>query len=114
MVMQVSKSKTAGLIVDYSKNAKNLKNALELFSNYAPEDIENALLDADSQIFVLKSIFERLHDVFRDIKDVNNTNAYIEFLKDHEKEREAFYDDVKQIYQAIFRFVIRCMIFMKK
>ena len=29
-------------------------------------------------------------------------NAYIEFLKDHEKEREAFYDDVKQIYQAIF------------
>ena len=89
-------SKTAGLIVDYSKNAKNLKNALELFSNYAPEDIENALLDADSQIFVLKSIFERLHDVFRDIKDVNNTNAYIEFLKDHEKEREAFYDDVNK------------------
>ena len=89
-------SKTAGLIVDYSKNAKNLKNALELFSNYAPEDIENALLDADSQIFVLKSIFERLHDVFRDIKDVNNTDAYIEFLKDHEKEREAFYDDVNK------------------
>ena len=89
-------SKTAGLIVDYSKNAKNLKNALELFSNYAPEDIENALLDADSQIFVLKSIFERLHDVFRNIKDVNNTNAYIEFLKEHEKEREAFYDDVNK------------------
>ena len=89
-------SKTAGLIVDYSKNEKNLKNALELFSNYAPEDIENALLDADSQIFVLKSIFERLHDVFRNIKDVNNTNAYIEFLKDHEKEREAFYDDVNK------------------
>lgn len=89
-------SKTAGLIVDYSKNAKNLKNALELFSNYAPEDIENALLDTDSQLFILKSIFERLHDVFRNIKDVNNTNAYIEFLKDHEKEREDFYDDVNK------------------
>lgn len=89
-------SKTAGLIVDYSKNAKNLKNALELFSNYAPEDIENALLDTDSQLFILKSIFERLHDVFRNIKDINNTNAYIEFLKDHEKEREDFYDDVNK------------------
>ena len=91
-------SKTAGLIVDYSKNAKNLKNALELFSNYAPEDIENALLDTESQIALLNSIYARLHDAFKDITDVNNTNAYVEFLADksHEKEKEAFYDDVNK------------------
>ncbi len=91
-------SKTAGLIVDYSKNAKNLKNALELFSNYAPEDIENALLDTESQIALLNSIYARLHDAFNDITDVNNTNAYVEFLADksHEKEKEAFYDDVNK------------------
>ena len=91
-------SKTAGLIVDYSKNAKNLKNALELFSNYAPEDIENALLDTESQIALLNSIYARLHDAFKDITDVSNTNAYVEFLADksHEKEKEAFYDDVNK------------------
>lgn len=89
-------SKTAGLIVDYSKNAKNLKNALELFSNYDPSDIENALLDTDSQVALLNDIFVRLHDVFRDVKDAGNTNAYIEFLKTHEKERETFYEDVNK------------------
>lgn len=91
-------SKTAGLIVDYSKNAKNLKNALELFSNYAPEDIENALLDTESQIALLNNIYARLHETFKDVADVNNTNAYVEFLADksHEKEKEAFYDDVNK------------------
>lgn len=89
-------SKTAGLIVDYSKNAKNLKNALELFSNYDPSDIENALLDTDSQVSLLNDIFARLHDIFRDVKDAGNTNAYIEFLKTHEKERETFYEDVNK------------------
>lgn len=89
-------SKTAGLIVDYSKNAKNLKNALELFSNYEPGDIENALLDTDSQVSLLNDIFTRLHDVFRDVKDAGNTNAYVEFLKTHEKERKAFYEDVNK------------------
>ncbi len=91
-------SKTAGLIVDYSKNAKNLKNALELFSNYAPEDIENALLDTESQITLLNNIYARLHNTFKDVTDSNNTNAYIEFLsnKSHEKEKEAFYDDVNK------------------
>jgi type I restriction enzyme R subunit len=89
-------SKTAGLIVDYSKNAKNLKNALELFSNYEPGDIENALLDTDSQVALLNDIFARLHDVFRDVEDRGNTNAYIEFLKAHEKERETFYEDVNK------------------
>lgn len=89
-------SKTVGLIVDYSKNAKNLRNALELFSNYDLEDIENALFDTDSQITLLNNIFARLHGVFRDIKDTDNTNAYIEFLKTHEKERETFYEDVNK------------------
>ena len=83
-------SKTAGLIVDYSKNAKNLKNALELFSNYAPEDIENALLDTESQIALLKNIYTRLHDVLKNVTDINNSNAYVEFLADkaHENRRQ--------------------------
>jgi len=101
-------SKTAGLIVDYSKNAKNLKNALELFSNYEPGDIENALLDTDSQVSLLNDIFARLHDVFRDVKDVENTNAYIEFLKTHEKEKKAFYEDVNKF---IKQFSVCCSLY---
>ena len=89
-------SKTAGLIVDYSKNAKNLKSALELFSHYDPQDIDRALLDTDSQINLLNSIYDRLHAAFKDIKDKQNTNDYVEYLKNHEKIREDFYNDVNK------------------
>lgn len=89
-------SKTMGVIVDYSKNAKNLKNALELFSHYDPKDIENALLDTDSQINLLKNIYKNLHAIFSSIKDVHNTNAYVEYLKAHENEREDFYENVNK------------------
>lgn len=86
--------KKAGLIVDYSKNAKNLKNALELFSNFDPKDIENALLDTDSQIELLKNIFDRLDSIFSGIADKNNTDAYVTLLKGDERTREAFYENV--------------------
>ncbi len=89
-------SKTAGLIVDYSKNAKNLKSALELFSHYDPQDIDRALLDTDSQINLLNSIYDRLHTTFKDIKDKQNTNDYVEYLKKNEKVREDFYGDVNK------------------
>ena len=89
-------SKTAGLIVDYSKNAKNLKSALELFSHYDPKDIDSVLLDTDSQINLLNSIYNRLHATFKDIKDKQNTNDYVEYLKKHEKVREDFYVDVNK------------------
>lgn len=89
-------SKTAGLIVDYSKNAKNLKSALELFSHYDSQDIDRALLDTDSQINLLNSIYDRLHATFKDIKDKQNTNDYVEYLKKNEKVREDFYGDVNK------------------
>lgn len=89
-------SKTAGLIVDYSKNAKNLKSALVLFSHYDPQDIDRALLDTDSQINLLNSIYDRLHATFKDIKDKQNTNDYVEYLKKNEKVREDFYGDVNK------------------
>ncbi len=89
-------SKTAGLVVDYSKNAKNLKSALELFSHYDPKDIERALLDTDSQIQLLNNIFDSLHDTFKNVKNKQDTNEYIDFLTTHEKERECFYENVNK------------------
>lgn len=86
--------KTAGLIVDYSKNAKNLKSALELFSNFDPADIENALMDTDSQIEALRKCFESLRGPFVGIADKNDVNAYVDRLKADEKAREKFKEDV--------------------
>jgi type I restriction enzyme R subunit len=68
------------------------------FEGTGAEDIENALLDTESQIALLKNIYTRLYDVLKNVTDINNSNAYVEFLADkaHEKEKEAFYDDVNK------------------
>ena len=95
-------AKTNGLIVDYSKNAKNLKNALELFSNYDPSDINRALLDTEEQIKVLESLYQKLHGTFADIKDVYNTDAYVQKLSDpnNEEIKKQFYADVNNFIKT--------------
>ena len=89
-------SKVAGLIVDYSKNAKNLKNALTLFSNYDPKDIDGALLNTDDQIQLLDNIYQKIHEQFKDIKDSSNTDAYIQSLIKDEEKKNKFYNNVNQ------------------
>ncbi len=93
-------TKTNGLIVDYSKNAQHIKDALELFSNYNPEDIQRALLNTDEQINVLESLYQKLHATFSDIKDVNNTDAYIQKLKQNELVRNEFYATVNNFIRT--------------
>lgn len=92
--------KTNGIIIDYSKNAKNLKDALQLFTNYDPEDIERALLDTDEQIKLLERLYQKLHSTFTGIKDASNTDAYIQLLKDNEAVKEEFYEDVNKFIRS--------------
>ena len=93
-------TKVCGLIVDYSKNAKNLKDALKLFSHYDPDDIERALLNTDEQIKCLENIYQKLHSTFNDIKDIHNTDAYIQALEENEEKREEFYEDVNKFIRT--------------
>ena len=95
-------AKTNGLIVDYSKNAKNLKNALELFSNYDPSDINRALLDTDEQIKMLESLYQKLYSAFADIKDIHNTDAYVQKLLDpsNEELKKEFYENVNNFIKT--------------
>ena len=44
------KPKTAGFIIDYSENAKNLRDAMELFGSFEEGDVENTLFDIDEKI----------------------------------------------------------------
>ena len=94
-------TKNNGLIIDYSKNAKNLKDALKLFSHYDPEDIERALLGTDEQIKILEDLYQKLHATFTGLKDIHNTDAYVQMLKDDELKKEAFYENVNKFIRAM-------------
>jgi type I restriction enzyme R subunit len=89
-------AKVNGFVIDYSKNAKNLRDAMELFSNYEPEDIERALLNTDEKIDGLERIYQELHGIFNSVRNKQDTEEYIRILEDDIETRENFYELVDE------------------
>lgn len=88
-----SNPKTAGYIIDYSENAKNLDSAMKLFGNYDEEDVKSALIDVGEKIQELEQSYDAVHEVFKDIENKKDDEAYLERLED-EQQRNLFYDSV--------------------
>lgn len=94
-------AKVNGFIFDYSKNAKNLKSALELFSNFDPADIDKALINTDEKITALQIIHKTLLDTFTTVADKNSYEEYIAFLKEDEDRRKKFYENVSTMIKEL-------------
>lgn len=60
--------KTAGYIIDYSENAKNIQSAMQLFGNYDEKDVKGALIDVDQKVQELQSNYAKVHDLFVSLK----------------------------------------------
>ncbi|MFA6375868.1 MAG: HsdR family type I site-specific deoxyribonuclease [Candidatus Paceibacterota bacterium] len=82
--------KTAGYIIDYSENAKNIDTAMKLFGNYDENDVKGTLIDVSEKIQELEQNYGLLHDIFNEIKDSRDDEEYLQFLKDDPR-RETFY-----------------------
>jgi len=82
--------KTAGYIIDYSENAKNIDTAMKLFGNYNNEDVENVLIDVQDKIDKLEESYGKLHDIFKTVKNKDDDESYIQYLSD-EQQRNVFY-----------------------
>lgn len=80
--------KTTGFIIDYSENAEDIKNAMQLFGNYDDDDIKSALVNTQEKIDELHSSRRNLKDIFKDIKD--DREAYLRHL-DNDQNRQQFY-----------------------
>jgi type I restriction enzyme R subunit len=82
--------KTAGYIIDYSENAKNIQTAMKLFGNYDLEDVQNTLIDVKDKIQELQQNYAQVHDIFNPVKGSSDDEVYLQFLKD-DPTREVFY-----------------------
>jgi len=89
-------AKVNGFVIDYSKNARNLKDAMELFSNYDPDDIERALLNTDQQIENLDALYQQLLDIFKTVRNKDDREEYIRILENNLETRERFYELVNE------------------
>lgn len=84
------KPKTAGYIMDYSENAKNIDTAMKLFGNYDENDVKGTLIDVAEKIQELEQSYSLVHDIFKEIKGSSDDEVYLQFLADQPK-RETFY-----------------------
>lgn len=92
--------KTAGYIVDYSENAKNIKTAMKLFGNYDDEDVKGALIDVSDKVDELENNYFLLHDLFNEIKDSDDDEVYLQFLGD-EPTRQNFYKALNAFIKSL-------------
>lgn len=93
---QGREAKVNGVVIDYSKNALNLRDAMQLFSTYDEEDIERALLNTDDKIDELGDTYQSLHSIFNQVRNMQDTEAYIKVLEDDVETRERFYELVNE------------------
>ena len=84
------KPKTAGYIVDYSENAKNINFAMKLFGYYEEDDVKGALTDTTEKIQELEQSYALLFDLFKSLKGRYDDEEYLQFLSDKSK-RVIFY-----------------------
>lgn len=82
--------KTAGYIIDYSENAKNIDTAMKLFGNYDEDDVKGTLIDVGEKIQELEASYSLLHDLFKEIKGSSDDEAYLQHL-DNGPKRDMFY-----------------------
>lgn len=80
--------KTAGFIIDYSENAKNIKTAMKLFGNYDEDELQGTLIDVQEKIHTLEQSFGELQDIFKEISTSTDDQVYLEFLSNDEKRKE--------------------------
>lgn len=82
--------KTAGYIIDYSENAKNIHTAMKLFGNYDENDVKGTLIDVSEKVQELEESYSLVHDIFKEIKGSSDDEAFLQLLDDAPK-REMFY-----------------------
>lgn len=92
--------KTAGYIIDYSENAKNINTAMKLFGKYDEVDVKGTLIDVSEKIQELEQSYGLVDDVFKELKSSSDDEAYLQFLGDGPK-RETFYKALNEFIKNL-------------
>lgn len=92
--------KTAGYIIDYSENAKNIDTAMKLFGNYDETDVKGSLIDVAEKIQALEESYIRVQDLFKEIKGSSDDEEFLQLLEDAPK-REMFYKSLNDFIRNL-------------
>jgi len=102
-VNRLYEGKDFGFIVDYRGLLGDLDKALNDYSGLADfdeEDIAGAVFDIKEEIARVKTYYDYLEELFKDIKNKNDQESYEVYLADEEK-RKLFYDYLSHYARAL-------------
>ncbi len=90
-VNRVHEGKQHGYIIDYYGVAEQLHDAINLYAQYDPEDMEGLYTDISEEYAKLPQKHSELWDVFKTIANKQDLEAYAELLR-MEDIRQEFYE----------------------
>jgi type I restriction enzyme R subunit len=102
-VNRLYEGKDFGFIVDYRGLLGDLDKALNDYSGLADfdeEDIAGAVFDIKEEIARVKTYYEHLEDLFKEVENKQDQESYEVYLADEEK-RKLFYDYLSHYARAL-------------
>lgn len=104
-VNRLEEGKDRGLIIDFRGLLKELDTAMDMYSGsglekFDPKDLTGALYDSLTVIGELRSDHSNLVDMFKGIKNKNDSEAY-EILLSDKKTRDDFYENLRKLRNSL-------------
>ena len=90
-VNRICEGKEFGYVIDYYGVLKPLNDALNIYSEYDPEDVNHAFTDISQENRKLPQKHSELWDIFKHIPNKRDLEAYSQLLR-HEDIRQRFYE----------------------
>lgn len=90
-VNRVCEDKDFGFIIDYYGVLDPLNNALDVYSEFDPSDLDGTIIDVSEEIKTLPQKYSELWDIFKSIANKRDLEAYAQLLR-LEDIRQNFYD----------------------
>jgi type I restriction enzyme R subunit len=90
-VNRVCEGKEFGYIIDYYGVLQPLNDALTIYADYDPEDLNNMFTDISEEVSKLPQKHSELWDIFKSISNKKDLEAYSQLLR-QEDTRQQFYE----------------------
>lgn len=104
-VNRLEEGKDRGLIIDFRGLLEELDTAMQMYSGsglekFDPNDLEGALYDSLTVISELRANHSNVLDLFKGIKNKDDSEAYEQVLAD-KKKRDAFYGNLRKLKNSL-------------
>lgn len=111
-VNRVCEGKEFGYIIDYYGVLQPLNDALTIYADYDPDDLNNMFTDVSDEVSKLPQKHSELWDIFKSISNKRDLESYSQYLR-QEDIRQQFYEKLTA-YASCLKIALSSIVFHKE